>query len=394
MNARGPARRCAPAVLSLTALALAAACSTGSTGAATSSLGATASAVPGSGTSSAATASTPATSPGTGASPSEAPAGSVVPLVVYSAQGYDAVVTKAFTAATGIPVKLTDDSTGPLLTKVAAERNNPQWGVLWVDGDEAFAALDKQGQLLAYTPTAPFNTVGKTLVPANHSYVPASTTVVPALIYNAARASTVPASLQDLLGPAYRGKVGMNDPSQSGPTYPLIAGIMNQLGGQPGGVTAGERYLTALKANGLQVFPTNGDTLHALETGRIDYGLIQSSAASGEVATAPKSSQFEAKVVYPPKSTLLPANLGIDKGASAIQQAEAKKFIDYVLSPAGQKMMQTGDPSGDSLFWPLVPGVTALSAAGALPSTYQKLDPYFWGPLESQVNTFFDNTIK
>src|SRR5579862_7194085 len=62
-----------------------------------------------------------------------------VPLVVYSAQGYDSAVTKAFSAATGIPVSLDDDSTGPLLTKVAAERNNPKWGLLWVDGDTAFA---------------------------------------------------------------------------------------------------------------------------------------------------------------------------------------------------------------------------------------------------------------
>jgi ABC-type Fe3+ transport system substrate-binding protein len=53
-------------------------------------------------------------------------------------------VTKAFTAATGISVNLVDDSTGPLRTEVVAEKNNPQWGVLWADGDTAFAALDQQ----------------------------------------------------------------------------------------------------------------------------------------------------------------------------------------------------------------------------------------------------------
>jgi len=385
MGARRKGGRRTAAVLSLAALAATAACSTTTTAGSASSISPSSSAPAGSSSSASPSA----------AGPSPAPAaGSVVPLAVYSAQGYDSVVTKAFTAATGIPVKLTDDSTGPLLTKVAAERNNPQWGVLWVDGDEAFAALDKQGQLLPYTPTASFTAVGKALIPVDRSFVPASTTAVPALIYNAARAGAVPTSLQDLLGAAYMGKVGMNDPSQSGPTYPLIAGVMNQLGGQNGGVAAGEKYLTAMKANGLQVFPTNGDTLHALETGRIDYGLIQSSAAAGEVAKAPKTAQFEAKVVYPPKSTLLPANLGIDKGASPAQQAEAKKFIDYVLSPAGQKVMQTGDPTGDSLFWPVVSGVAALPAAGPFPAAYQKLDPYFWGPLEGQVNTFFDTTIK
>ena len=97
--------------------------------------------------------------------------------------------------------------------------------------------------------------------------MPVSTTVMAAVIYNAAKVSAVPATYQDLLGSQYKGEVGMNDPSQSGPTFPFIAGLMDQFGGTANGVAAGESYLTKLKANGLQVFPTNGDTLHALETG-------------------------------------------------------------------------------------------------------------------------------
>lgn len=330
-----------------------------------------------------------------GSSGSAAAQSAVAPLVVYSAQGYDSPVTKAFTAATGIPVKLDDDSTGPLLTKVSAERNNPQWDVLWVDGDTAFAALDKQGQLLDYTPPVTLTAAGKALVPADHSYIPVSTTVVPALIYNAAKAgANVPATWQDLTGAAYNGKVGMNDPSQSGPTYPLIAGLMNQLGGQSSGVNAGESFLTKLKGSGLHVFPTNGDTLHALETGQITYGIIQSSAALGEIAKAPKTSSFDPKIVYLPQSTLLPGVIGIDKGAPANLQAEAEKFVQYVLSPSGQAAMQNGDPSGDSLYWPIVPGVSPRAGMPALPAQYQRLDPYFWGPLENQVNTFFDTNIK
>ncbi|WP_034272639.1 ABC transporter substrate-binding protein [Actinospica robiniae] len=317
-----------------------------------------------------------------------------VPLVVYSAQGYDSAVTKAFTKATGIPVSLDDDSTGPLLAKIAAERNNPKWGLLWVDGDTAFASLDKQGQLLDYDPGVALTTAGQSLVPSNHSYSPVSTTAVPALVYNAAKVTAVPSTWQDLLGAQYKGKVGMNDPSQSGPTFPLIAGLMNELGGQTGGIAAGEAYLTKLKANGLQVHPTNGDTLHALETGQIDYGLIQSSAAAGEVATAKKSANFDPKVVYLGTTTLLPAAIGIDKAASSTEQKEAEKFIQYVLSPAGQQVMQTADPTGDSLYWPIVPGLDPVSALGAMPTNYQKIDPYFWGPLENQVNTFFDSSIK
>lgn len=333
-------------------------------------------------------------SPGSFASAGTAASASgATPLVVYSAQGYDGPVTKAFTAATGIPVKLVDDSTGPLLTKIAAERNNPQWGLLWVDGDTAFAALDQQGQLLPYTPKAQLTAAGQALTPANHSYVPVSATVMAALIYNAAKAPAVPTSYDDLLKPQYKGLVGMNDPSQSGPTFPFIAGLMNQLGGQSGGIAAGQKYFTAMKANGLHVFPTNGDTLHALETGQISYGLIQSSAAAGELAKVKPTPAFSPKVVYLPKATLLPGVIGIDKAAPPAVQEEAKKFVDFVLSPAGQAAMKEGDPSGDSLFWPVVPGVAPLPQLPAMPS-YQKIDPYFWGPLENQINTFFATTMK
>jgi iron(III) transport system substrate-binding protein len=321
-------------------------------------------------------------------------ANKVEPLVLYAAEGYDAVMGKAFTKKTGIPVQVDDDSTGPLLTKIAAEKNNPQWSLLWVDGDTAFASLDKQGELLDYKPTASWNAVGQKIVPADNSYDPTGTTVMAALIYNSAAVSSVPATYQDLLGSAYANKVGMNDPSQSGPTYPFIAGVMNQLGGQGTGVNDGESYFTKLKANGLKVFPTNGDTLHALETGQIDYGLIQSSAATGEIIKVKPTATFIPKVVYLPKSTLLPSVLGIDKGANATQQAEAKKFVDFALSPAGQAVMQTGDPSGDSLFWPVVTGVTPLPQLSAFPSAYQRIDPAFWGPLESQVVTWFDSSIK
>ncbi|HVA84687.1 MAG TPA: hypothetical protein VNF73_00060, partial [Candidatus Saccharimonadales bacterium] len=74
--------------------------------------------------------------------------------------------------------------------------------------------------------------------------------------------------------------------------------------------------------------------------------------------------------------------------------AEAEAFAAYVLSPAGQQVMQTGDPTGDSLFWPIVNGVSALPQLPALstvPAT--PIDPYTWGPQETVINTWFTNNI-
>ncbi|HLH83281.1 MAG TPA: extracellular solute-binding protein [Trebonia sp.] len=321
-------------------------------------------------------------------SPSSSPASSSakVPLVVYSAQGYDSAMTKAFTKATGIPVQLDDNSTGPLLTQIEASKNNPNWGLLWVDGATAFAGLDTQGLLMkGFEPKVSWNSLGAASLPPDKSYTPTGVTLMAALVYNKAKVKNPPASWQALLSPAWKGQVGMNDPSQSGPTYPFIAGMMNYLGG----VSAGEKYFMSLKANGLVIHPTNGVTLQALTSGQINLALVQSSAAIG-AALGDKN----LGVAYLNPVTLLPSAIGIDAKAPPAVQAEAEQFIDFVLSPAGQKVMQSGDPTGDSLYYPVISGVSPLPALPPLGSTKtQAIDPYKWGPQEAAINTWFDSNI-
>lgn len=312
-------------------------------------------------------------------------AGAKPTLLVYSAQGYSPNSVQEFTKETGIPAKLVEDSTGPLLARIHAEKAAPQWGLLWVDGDEAFAALDSEGMLAKGLHIPSLTSVGKSLAPADASYVPTGVTMACTLIYNSKTVSAPPTSWQQLLQAKWKGKVGMNDPAVSGPTYPCIAGLMSYLGSQ----SKGEAFLEQLKANGLHVSQTNGDTLHLLETGQIDLGLIQSSAAIGAAAKTPGL-----KVAYLPKLTMLPSVIGVDGKAPAAVQEEAQKFIDWVLSPAGQKQMQTGDPHGDSLYWPVVPGTNPLAGLPPLASlSSQKIDPTVWGPREPQINDWFTANI-
>ena len=328
--------------------------------------------------------STPASS--ATAAAATASAASKVTLVVYSAQGYDSAMTKAFTAATGIPVKLDDNSTGPLLTQIEASKNNPNWGLLWVDGATAFAGLDTQGLLLkGFEPSVAWNSLGTQSVPSDKSYTPTGVTLMAALAYNKNKVKSPPTTWQQLLSAQWKGQVGMNDPSQSGPTFPFIAGMMNYLGG----VGAGETYFTKLKANGLIIHPTNGPTLQALTSGQINLALVQSSAAIG-AALGDKS----IGISYLNPVTLLPSAIGIDAKAPAAEQAEAEKFTEFVLSPAGQKVMQSGDPTGDSLYYPVIQGVSPLAALPSLASaTTQSINPYTWGPQEATINTWFDSNI-
>ena len=309
-----------------------------------------------------------------------------VPLVVYSAQGYDSAMTKAFTKATGIPVQLDDNSTGPLLTQIEASKNNPKWGLLWADGDEAFAGLDSQGLLLkGWEPSVSFNSLGTSVEPKDQSYVPTGVTLMGIVAYNKQKVKNPPTTYQALESSTWKGQVGMNDPSQSGPTYPLIAGVMNYLGG----VSAGEKFFSTLKSNGLVIHPTNGPTLQALTNGQINLALVQSSAAIGATFTD-KNIGLE----YLDPATLLPSQIGIDAKASPQVQAEAKQFVEYVLSTAGQKVMQTGDPTGDSLYYPVLTGVSPLSSLPSLASVKtQTVDPYTWGTQETTINTWFDSNI-
>jgi len=312
-----------------------------------------------------------------------------VTLVVYSAQGYDSAMTKAFQQATGIPVKLDDNSTGPLLTQIEASKNNPNWGLLWVDGATAFAGLDQQHLLLrGFEPNVQWNSLGLQSVPRDKSYVPTGVTLMAAMVYNTSVVENPPTSWQQLLSSTWTGQVGMNDPSQSGPTYPFIAGMMYYLGGNSG-VNKGETYFQKLKANGLVVNPTNGPTLQALTSGQIKLALVQSSAGIGAALGDPSL-----KVKYLDPVTLLPSAIGIDAKAPKAEQAEAKRFVEFVLSKRGQRVMQSGDPTGDSLYYPVLKGISPLHGLPALNNVRtQTINPYVWGPREASINSWFDGSI-
>ena len=343
-------------------------------------------AVAGCSSSSSSSSSAPTTSSSAAASSSSSASTAVVPLVVYSAQGYDSAMTKAFTKATGIPVKLDDNSTGPLLTQIEASKNNPNWGLLWVDGATAFAGLDTQGLLLkGFEPNVTLNSLGTASVPADKSYIPTGVTIMGIVAYNKSKVPNPPTTWQALESSSWKGQVGMNDPSQSGPTFPLIAGVYNYLGS----ASAGEKYFETLKSNGLIIHPTNGPTLQALTSGQINLALVQSSAAIGATFT-----DKNIGIEYLNPATLLPSAIGIDAKASPQVQAEAEKFAEFVLSAAGQHVMQTGDPTGDSLYYPVVAGVNPLSSLPSLSSvTTQTINPYTWGPQEATINTWFDSNI-
>jgi iron(III) transport system substrate-binding protein len=306
-------------------------------------------------------------------------------LVVYAAEGYDQAMVTAFQKATGIPTRLYDDHTGIVLAKVQAEQNNPHWGVLWCDGNIALTLLDEQGQLQhGVSPPPNLTAAGNALVPADHSYVPLGVTVSALPFYDSSRIAA-PTTWQDLLTSAYRGKVGMLNPALDGPAYPWIAGLAQQFGG----VVQGEVYLQKLRANGAIVYPGPKELLRGLESGQVAVMLAQSAYGVGAGLKEPKI-----KPAYVSQMTPVPSVIGIDAKAPAAEQAEARRFIQFVASPAGQHVMLSGDPAGDSLFWPLVAGTRTPNALPKYVSLPVKpLDPTVWAPRQGTYVGWFSANI-
>jgi iron(III) transport system substrate-binding protein len=336
--------------------------------------------------SSGSTAASTATSGTTSGATSGTTSSTKVPLVLYAAEGYDTTVAKAFQQATGIPTSVYDAHTGIVVSKIEQEKNNPQWGATWFDGDMAMSTLDQMGLLLkGYHPAEAWTATGKQFLPADGSYVPTGYSIAATILYNSKAMPNPPTSWSQLLSPTYSHKLGLLNPAIDGPAYPWMAGWAAQMGG----VSQMESYGTNLVKGGAKVFNAPADELNAIKQGTIDVAVAQSGYGVGVGQTDPAM-----KMTYPQYVTPVPSVIGIDAKAPAAVQAEAKQFVQFVLSPAGQAAMQAGDPHGDSLYWPLIQGVKPLPALPSPTSVPAKpLNPVTWGAQESTVAQWFTSNI-
>ena len=310
-------------------------------------------------------------------------------LTLYSAQGYDSDAAKAFQKQTGITTKLVDDSTGNLLAKISAEGSNPQWDVTWFDGNVTMQTLADQNMLLKWQASSAsgLTDTAKQYVAKDNSYYPTSITTVGAIAYNIKHvpAAGLPTDWNDLLKPAYKNLVAMNDPAYSGPTYPLVAGVAQLMGGED----QGKQFFTQLKANGLKNFQTNDPTLNSVESGAREFGIVQDSA----IYSAIKAGQ-PLGIIYPKSGVVgLPAVIGI--AANGKHQACAQQFVNWVLSPTGGQMVMTHhDPTdGDTYFIPAVQGVTPVVSRKVDGITLITLDVPKWAGVEAELKQWFHNNI-
>ena len=270
------------------------------------------------------------------------------PLLVYL-NDFDAVIGDLFKEATGYEVEVVSGNGAETMSRIEAEKSNPQWDVVWIDSMYDIYNLSQDGSLL--TDWEPENAANLTefsagLVPDNKCFYPTGTHAAGVLVYrnDVYDETTAPKTIDDLTDPRFEGQVGMADPGVAAPAYPLAAQIMDSKG-----MEGGQEYFTTLFEQGLKVYPKNPQVVQALASGEISVALLQESNAyemvnSGEPIT----------IVWPeegaPGSTRVAAI-----NASTDQMEIAQMFVNFLLdADTQQALVNTGD---EGYFEPSVEGV-------------------------------------
>jgi iron(III) transport system substrate-binding protein len=274
-------------------------------------------------------------------------------LVIYHAIDFVGSASKAFTAKTGIPVKLVEqDSTGLVLGKISAEGDHPQFDLVWIEGSAVAERLGQSNVLHAFPDViakADYNDVGRKLVPASGFYFPTnvSTTGI-AVNTSKIAAADVPTSWEDLAKPVFAGAVGAKDPNLSGPAFQWLAGLFQTVG-----VDQGKALLTKILTNkALSGLPSGGSLNKQLLTGDAKVGIAQDSATFSKIAAGEPLMS-----VYPSEGVIaLPSSIAASAKSQNLDAA--RQFIEFVLSPEGQAAMEDGD-GADFYFVPIIKGVNA-----------------------------------
>lgn len=271
------------------------------------------------------------------------------PLVVYL-NDFDAVIPDLFKEATGYDVEVVVGNGAETMSRIAAEKGNPQWDVVWIDSMYDVYNLSKDDELM--TDLEVENAAGLTdfaasLVPENKCFYPTGIHAAGVLVYrnDVYSEEEAPKTFAELTDKKYEGQVGMADPGVAAPAYPLAAYFMDSLG-----MEEGQKYFTTLFDQGLKVFPKNPQVVQALASGEISVAMLQESNAYDMV-----SSGEPITIVWPedgaPGSTRVAAI-----SASTSQPEIAKEFVNFLLDPeTQQKLVDTGD---EGYFEPSAEGVT------------------------------------
>lgn len=256
-------------------------------------------------------------------------------LVIYSPNSEDMinVIIPQFEAETGIKVELISMGSGEMFTRIDSEQSSPNADVAW--GGSRATYYNNLGLFQEYTAADNENVMDEfrndtgiiTLYCLDGSCLLVNTDLVGNLDIT---------GYADLLDPSLRGRISMGDPANSSSALAQLTNILLAMGGNYES-NAGWDYVKQLLINTQGKVQSSSSTVHkSVADGENIVALTYEDPA----ASYTRRGATNLKVGYPKEGAVyLPAGAAIIKNAAHL--TEAKQFMDFIVSKAGQDAFGT-----------------------------------------------------
>ncbi|HET9208931.1 MAG TPA: extracellular solute-binding protein [Thermoanaerobaculia bacterium] len=268
-------------------------------------------------------------------------------------------VTALYKKLTGVTVPPDPKGSSVAMAALEKEKDAPQADTAYYSGAIGFQAASK-GLHEPYKPKG-WEKIPAALKDPNGLWWTVHTSAI-AFVVNtkALGGAPVPRSWQDLLKPVYKGKIAYDDPTWGGTSYTLVYGLNELMGGNATDFKPGIAYLKKLDAN-VSSYPRES-IYNGVLRGEVPIWIN----ADGNGYKMKYVDGAPIEVVIPIEGTFtMPLVMGLVKGAP--HKAEAKKYLDWLLTPPAQAEF------AKAYFLPVVPGALPKEiAARLLPETEYK----------------------
>lgn len=263
----------------------------------------------------------------------QAPSGKISVVTSYAKDVTDPI-KKAFEAASpGVTLDVQNRNTNAGVKYLEETRSNNQVDLFWASAPDAFESLKSKSLLQTYKPKAigiP-EKIGQFPINDPQGFYFGFAASGYGIMWNEryAKANKLPEpkEWQDLAAPAFFDHVTIAAPSRSGTTHLTIETILQGDGWDKGWTT-----IRNMAGNFREVTERSFGVPEAVNSGQIGYGIV-----IDFFAFSSQASGFPVKFIYPTITAIVPANIGLV--ANAPNKAGAEAFIEFVLSPAGQKLL-------------------------------------------------------